>query len=71
MVPKFPAVARFEVLVDGVTVTAGPELRSTIGGELATTVMVLVSVSVNAPPPILPPSLVTIVKITVPTAPDV
>ena len=69
VVPKFPAVTRFEVLVLGVTTMVGPELRSTMGAEAKIALMVRVSVSVNAPPvPVLPKSLVNIVNVTVPPA---
>ena len=63
---KVPLVTRSMVeatddTVGPLVVTVGPELRSTIG--LAATVIVMVSLSVLAPPePVLPASLVSIVS---------
>ena len=63
----FIALTRFAVVVPDVTLGAGVELRSTTGAELPTTAIVTMSVSESEPPdPILPPSLVTIVNVTLP-----
>ena len=70
--PKPPSVTliRFDVVVFVTTVGApGVELRSMIGAEFPTMVIVVTSVSVRAPPvPKLPPSFVVIVNVTVPSA---
>ena len=69
VVPKLPCDTRLEVDVAVPTETAGPEFRSTIGADAKMALMVEVSTSVNAPPvPILPRSLVVIVKVMVPPA---
>ena len=58
MVPNPPPV-------DVRLTVVGPELRSMVGPEM--TVIVAVSVSVSAPPlPVLPPSFVVIVSVTLP-----
>ena len=69
VVPKLPCSTRFEVDVAVPTVTVGPEFRSTMGADAKMALMVAVSTSVNVPPvPVLPRSLVVIVKVMVPPA---
>ena len=63
VVPKLPPVTTFP------TTPTGVEFKSSLGGVLATMVMVVVSTSCLAPPvPVLPPSSVVMVKTTEPVA---
>ena len=70
VVPKVPEVPeiRLDVDVPVPTVIDGSEFRSTIGADAKVALMVLTSVSVSAPPPILPRSFVTMVRLIEPAA---